>query len=51
MCHSTGLTQPILPAQRENKIRGLNDQLLVKKRLRVFWDYKFSKIRIVTSHF
>ena len=51
MCHSAGLTQRNLPVQHENRIRGLNDHLLVKRRVRIFWDFKFSKIRIVTSHF
>ena len=51
LCHSARLAQPNLPAQCENRIRGLNDHLLVKRRVGMFWDFKFPKIRIVTSHF
>ena len=38
-CHSARRAQPNLPAQRENRIGVLNDHLLVKRRVKKFWNF------------
>ena len=43
MCHSPGLAQRSLPSQHKSDIRGLNDQVLLKRRLEYSGILNFQK--------
>ena len=46
MCHSARLAQRNLSAEQERKIKGLNDEKVLKRRVKIFYKFQFFEISI-----
>ena len=51
MCHSARVAQRNLPAKHEKTIKGLNDEKMLRRRVEIFGNFKFSKFRLSNEYF